>query len=102
MGTVIEPVTKHLGTAWSCKDCGHIMSGTADKAPTGKCPECHAASPHWLAAEITNQPIDADVAASADYDREEVSGNDPAGLFSTSAPGASGSVSINPELKVRY
>ena len=102
MGTVVEPVTKHLGTAWSCKDCGHIMSRTGDDAPTGKCPECHAASPHWLAAEMTNQPIDADVAPVADYDRDEVSGNDPAGLFSTSAPGEAGNISVNPELKVRY
>ncbi len=102
MATVVESVTKHLGTAWSCKDCGHIMSQTSDDPPTGKCPECHRASPHWLSAELTNQPIDAGLASTADYSRDEVSGNDPAGLFSTSPPGVSGEVSINPELKVRY
>ena len=102
MATVVEPTTKHLGTAWACKACGHIMSQTTDAAPTSKCPECHAAAPQWLAAEMTNQPIDAGLASTADYERDEVSGNDPAGLFSTSPPGASGAVSINPELKVRY
>ena len=87
--------------AWSCKDCGHILMQTSEHAPRGKCPECHADPAHWLAAEITKEPIDAGVAAEADYDRDEVSGNDPAALFSTSTPGSSNEA-VNPELKVRY
>ena len=97
MGKVNE---KHR-IAWGCKDCGHIMSQTGDRAPTGKCPECHTDPAHWLAAEITDTPIDAGVAAEADYARDEVSGNDPAALFSTSTPGSSNEA-VNPELKVRY
>jgi len=87
--------------AWSCKDCGHILMRTSVEAPKGKCPECHTEPAHWLAAEITDEPIDTAVAAEADYDRDEVSGNDPAALFSTSAPDER-NVAVNPELKVRY
>jgi hypothetical protein len=91
---------KHLGTAWSCKDCGHIMSQHGDKAPTGKCPECKANPAHWLAAELTDVPADADVPSVADYVRDEISGNDPAGLFATTPPGTQ--EDLDPELKVRY
>ncbi len=101
MGTVKKRTEDKPAIAWACQDCGHIMSQTGDDAPTGDCPECHASTPHWVAAPITNEPIDIGVAATADYARDEVSGNDPAALFSTSAPGVSGE-SVNPELKVRY
>jgi hypothetical protein len=101
MGQVNENGAKHLGTAWACKDCGHILNRSSDDAPSGKCPECHANPAHWLAAEITDEPVDADVPAVADYARDQVDSNDPTGPFATSPAGKEGE-DINPELRVRF
>jgi nucleotide-binding universal stress UspA family protein len=85
--------------AWSCGSCGHIL-GRAES--TSRCAGCGAEPPHWIAAPLSHEPIDAGGPAVGEEERDEVpQRNDPAGLFATSPPGTDG-CDVNPELRVRY
>jgi nucleotide-binding universal stress UspA family protein len=87
--------------AWSCGDCGHILTGYES---TSRCSECGAQPPHWISAPLSDEAADLGEPSVGDEERDEVDAgqrNSPTGLFATSAPGTQGT-DINPELRVRY
>ena len=43
-------------TAWSCRECGHIL---ADGESAESCPQCGDFPGHWLSAVIGDEPADA-------------------------------------------
>ena len=88
--------------AWSCRECGHILGASES---TSRCAHCHANPAHWISAPLSHEPIDLGEPRVGDRDRETIGQsreNAPTGLFATSPGGASGEVSINPELRIRY
>ncbi len=84
-------------TAWSCRDCGHIVTNFES---TIRCGQCGAEPPHWNSAPISAEPIDAGLPSVSDGAREQVSGGSSAGV-ATSPAGSDGG-DVNPELRVRY
>lgn len=93
-----ERVAVVADTAWSCRDCGHILGrGEA----SGRCAGCGVHPAHWISAPVTSAPIDAGLSAVGDEGRDEVVSYSSTGLFATSPAGTSGG-DVNPELRVRY
>jgi nucleotide-binding universal stress UspA family protein len=100
---VPAPARRAVATdvAWACRDCGHILKRNDG---TAVCSACGAAPASWISAPIEPGPVDAGEPAVGDVEAERLPyerTNDPAGLFSTSPPGTSGT-DVNPELRVRY
>ena len=88
--------------AWSCRACGHILG---DSEPRARCARCGISPVPWLSAEVSDEPIDLGEPSVGESHAETLGyerTNSPTGLFATSPPGASGSVNVNPELRVRY
>ncbi len=84
--------------AWSCSDCGHIVSDL--ESTSRPCAQCGTEPHHWLAAPISDKPADAGLPSVAEGTREEVVDNESAGVI-TSPAGTDGN-ETNPELRVRY
>lgn len=87
--------------ASSCTRCGHILRRpeTADR-----CARCGLEPASWNSAQVSNRPADELEPAVGEFVAEnpEQQAGEPAALFATSPPGAAGTYSVNPELRVRY
>lgn len=88
--------------AWACAACGHIRHRIE---PTGHCVKCKADPPRWVAAVLTGRPADEAEPSVGDQAGDDVQASSTSyssGFASTSPPGASSNISVNPELRVRY
>jgi len=83
-------------TAWSCRECGHIL---VDGESAESCSRCSAHPAHWLSAVITSDPVDiaepsvgegaaTGVAAPETQDGPSMFVTSPAGSYDRTTPNA--------------
>ncbi len=89
-----------VAQAWSCRDCGHILS---DGESTTTCARCGESPARWSSAPLGGGPADAGeptVGIAVGDESQSIVTQDPVELFAT-APAGIGGGTTNAELRIR-